>query len=379
VEDDDMKKWMILVMLALPSVGLWTPTSTGLVVHEWGTFTSVAGKDGAAVDWRPLLAPDDLPSFVYGSSGARGRQRELLYAKYSLRSLVRMETPVLYFYADEPTEVAAKVDFPKGRLTEWYPWAKEERRSLDWGRFTVEPKGQATLLKESKPSHYYPARETDAALLRVGEETEKLLFYRGVGAVPVPVKVTMDASRVTVTNVGPDALARVFVVESRGGKVAYRTLKAFQGQVAIERSDLVDGLQELQRELVKTLVAQGLFEKEARAMVKTWEDSWFEDGVRVLYLVPSKRVDEALPLTLDPKPSELARVFVGRAELITPELERSVLAVMERTTMPPRVEDVPKIQAQLGRFGESALRGLAASTPDKALQTRINAFLSVLN
>jgi len=374
-----MKKWMILLMLALPSVGLSTPTTTGLVVHEWGTFTSVAGKDGAAVDWRPLQAADDLPTFVYGSTGARGRQRELLYVKYALRNLVRMETPVLYFYADEPTEVSAKVDFPKGRLTEWYPAAKEGQRFLDWGRFTVEPKGQATLLKEAKPSHYYPARETDAALLRVGKETEKLLFYRGVGAVPVPVTVTMDASRVMVKNVGPDALSRVFVVESRGGKVGYRTLKDFQGEVAVERSDLVEGLPELQRELVKTLVAQGLYEKEARAMVKTWEDSWFEDGVRVFYLVPSKRVDEALPLTLDPKPSELARVFVGRAEVITPELEKSVLAVMERTAMPPRVEDVPKIQAQLGRFGESALRGLAASTPDKALQSRISAFLLILN
>ena len=375
-----MKNLTILVMLlVLPAVGLSTPTTTGLVVHEWGTFTSVAGKEGAAVEWRPLLAADDLPSFVYGSTGARGRQRELLLVKSALRNLVRMETPVLYFYADEPTEVAAKVDFPKGRLTEWYPAAKEGARFLDWGRFKVEPKGQATLLKEEKPSHYYPARETDAALLRVGKETEKLLFYRGVGAVPVPLKVTMDASRVTVTNVGPDALARVFVVESRGGKVGYRALKDFQGEVAVERSDLVDGLPELQRELVKTLVAQGLFEKEARAMLKTWEDSWFEDGVRVFYLVPSKRVDEALPLTLDPKPSEIARVFVGRAELITPELEKSVLAVMERTAMPPQGEDVPKIQAQLGRFGESALRGLAASTPDKALQSRINAFLSVLN
>src|SRR6059036_2986773 len=36
-----------------------------LVVHEWGTFTSIAGKDGVAVDWHPLNGPSDLPKFVY--------------------------------------------------------------------------------------------------------------------------------------------------------------------------------------------------------------------------------------------------------------------------------------------------------------------------
>ena len=35
-----------------------------LVTHEWGTFTSVAREDGAAVQWAPLLGPGDLPCFV---------------------------------------------------------------------------------------------------------------------------------------------------------------------------------------------------------------------------------------------------------------------------------------------------------------------------
>ena len=36
----------------------------GLVVHEWGTFTSVAAEDGTAVDWVPQQGPRDLPCFV---------------------------------------------------------------------------------------------------------------------------------------------------------------------------------------------------------------------------------------------------------------------------------------------------------------------------
>jgi hypothetical protein len=61
-----------------------------LTVHEWGTFTSVAGEDGSAVDWDALGCKDDLPGFV-NDFGYRG-------FKWQLTGTVRMETPVLYFY-----------------------------------------------------------------------------------------------------------------------------------------------------------------------------------------------------------------------------------------------------------------------------------------
>src|SRR5881275_912598 len=41
------------------------PADNRLVVHEWGTFTSIAGKDGVALEWRPLNGSTDLPKFVY--------------------------------------------------------------------------------------------------------------------------------------------------------------------------------------------------------------------------------------------------------------------------------------------------------------------------
>jgi hypothetical protein len=47
-----------------PSAVLTRPLSR-LVVHEWGTFTSVAGEDGQAVEWCPLNGPVDLPGFVH--------------------------------------------------------------------------------------------------------------------------------------------------------------------------------------------------------------------------------------------------------------------------------------------------------------------------
>ena len=57
-------------------------------------------------------------------------------------------------------------------------------------------------------------------------------------------------------------------------------------------------------------------------MVKTWDSAWFgEEGTRLLYLVPRAKTDELLPLTMDPKPTELVRVLVGRHDFLTPEQE----------------------------------------------------------
>ncbi len=89
--------------------------SSDLSVHEWGTFTSIAGKDGAALDWLPLTGSTDLPGFVehLREPGFKG----------GLRGTVRMETPVLYFYSSGETTVSVKVSFTKGLITEWYPHA----------------------------------------------------------------------------------------------------------------------------------------------------------------------------------------------------------------------------------------------------------------
>src|ERR1700674_3863 len=75
--------------------------SSDLTVHEWGTFTSVAGEDGSAVDWDALGGKDDLPGFV-NDFGYR-------CFKWRLTGTVRMETPVLYFYSSEELKADVKV------------------------------------------------------------------------------------------------------------------------------------------------------------------------------------------------------------------------------------------------------------------------------
>ncbi len=95
-----------------------SPQPGGLTVHEWGTFTSVAGEDGFSVDWDTLGCKDDLPGFVN-----KFGYRDL---KFRLQGTVRMETPVMYFYSPRELEAQVTVAFPQGVVTEWYPHAQYE-------------------------------------------------------------------------------------------------------------------------------------------------------------------------------------------------------------------------------------------------------------
>src|SRR5712692_9030165 len=101
-----------------------TAVFSGLTAHEWGTFTSIAGEKGQAVEWSPLTGSTDLPEFVEHFRNAG--------FKLGLRGTVRMETPVLYFYNSREEIVYVNVGFVKGGITEWYPQASrvEPRRAL---------------------------------------------------------------------------------------------------------------------------------------------------------------------------------------------------------------------------------------------------------
>src|SRR6266480_1526936 len=57
------------------------PLKNPLVVHEWGTFTSISGVDGVALEWRPLNGSTDLPGFVHTiQEGAKGLRHPSLKA-----------------------------------------------------------------------------------------------------------------------------------------------------------------------------------------------------------------------------------------------------------------------------------------------------------
>src|SRR5260370_5252647 len=222
-----------------------SPQPGGLTVHEWGTFTSVAGEDGSAVDWDTLGCKNDLPNFV-NDFGYRG-------FKWRLQGTVRMETPVLYFYSPRELEAHVRVAFAQGLITEWYPRAKYEiyqnhggalsrlpanlngidtsMRSLtgfiEWNAIKVQPDSGPALPIESGASRYYAARATDSAPIAVGDQHEKFLFYRGVGRPPVSLSPrVLGDGKLAVENRGQAPVPSVILFENRGGRLGNRNAGA---------------------------------------------------------------------------------------------------------------------------------------------------------
>jgi hypothetical protein len=323
-------RFALALGLAVPSFAAEGVPAGGVVVHEWGTFTSVAGTDGAPVEWITLSGPADLPCFVNHLGGLNIK---------AAAGMVRMETPVLYFYSPARTTVSVHVDFPQGLISEWYPRASRVLPAtmpypaaggqIDWGPIEIAPGEAASLPSGKQASHYYAARETDAAMLTTGGEREKMLFYRGMGSprVSLEPRFTEDG-KLEIQNRGGEPVPVAFVFENRGGRIGYRAVHGVQRSVNVDVATLRGTVDALRKDLTAALIEAGLYEKEAQAMLATWHDSWFEEGMRVFYILPRAAVDAALPLRVTPAPRSIARVFVGRVEVLAPEAQKTLATAL---------------------------------------------------
>ena len=352
-----------------------------LIVHEWGTMTSVI-MDGAPATWRPLSEPSDLPDFVYGMGSPRQRLgivTDSRSVKASQSGTVRMETPVVYFYSERPITATAKVDFPQGNITEWYPQGQRQDSGLSWNAIQVLPGFTSELPVDSKQtdSRYYAARATDSAPVRVlgneGLQDEKFLFYRGVGTFDMPLSVHLEGDTVSVASAGPKA-PQVILFENHNGEVRYQIANLADNQAVFSRESAVKTMTALRGDLISMLQAAGLYPQEARAMLNTWGDQWFEEGLRIFYIMPRKTVDSVIPMTIDPAPTEMKRVIVCRTEVITPEKEAAIReAVANLGDESVEVRDLAaKVLNRQGRFLKLILENLQEKTGDAAIKARID-------
>jgi hypothetical protein len=347
--------------------------NSDLTAHEWGTFTSIAARDGRAMEWLPQTGSTDLPSFVE-------HLREVNF-KAGVRGTVRMETPVLYFYSPRETRVSVNVSFAQGLITEWYPHAshvepsavgtaetlyqRHGNGSITWDSVTVSPNLTPSFLHENQGARYYAARETSAVPLVVkspnGNQQEKFLFYRGVSRFSPPISAMVTpGGTLHLTNTVADEIPSVILFERRGDKLGYRLGGALPGEMSLDPPELTSTLESLSRDLEDILTSQGLYPDEARAMIETWRESWFEEGSRLFYIVPGQFLSKTLPLTIDPTPSQTVRVFVGRLELVTPATIQSVQGALvshDRQTI-----------ERYGRFLEPILEQMKAANPGRAAQ-----------
>jgi hypothetical protein len=374
---------------------LQSSASPDFTAHEWGTFTSISAPDGRPMDWLTLAGSTNLPAFVEHFRNVR--------FKGGLSGIIRMETPVLYFYSPAEVNVSVSASFSRGLITEWYPHADSVNPNLDphvfslygqnapgsvsWNSVHVDPHAADDFPDDHSANNYYAARQTSSAPLELstltGPQREKFLFYRGVAAFHPPLAATLGPDG-TVTLQYEDSLdpavarhnttteiAEVILFERRGSNLGYRVLGSLRDQAALAPPTLNASLDSLQAHLESVLIAQGLFPDEAHAMLETWKNSWFEEGSRLIYIVPRPFVDFVLPLSIEPMPSNLVRVYVGRLELMPAaslQAVESALATRNRATL-----------AQYGRFLEPILVYLVQQCEnDPAREQRLLSYLNSL-
>jgi len=384
-----------------------------LVVHEWGTFLSVQGADGVTLGGM-VDSEEALPTFV--------RERDL--GGYSRAKMYqKMETPVTYFYTDRPRRVQVQVAMPQGLLTHWFPAvhqfgppkeAKTVPNSgsfLDWGEFEIIPDTHPAvpvdallapglrvpqLFSVGADSTWRFARETDAALVKFNsqgrERYEKFLFYRGLGMFDLPLEVrtsgTGDAVRLALHNRGEHALHGLFAIWVDHGLIRHAALADLDAGATHEidaaaaftaKAPLADGVPSVKAAVADALVKEGLYAKEAQAMVNTWDKSYFRtEGLRILSVLPRTAVDAAIPIRIAPTPDDLVRVMVGRVEVLTPDMEERIakqVAALDAKDEKAREAATAELD-KLGRLKEPVLRRILSTSKSAEVRVRVEKLIA---
>jgi len=402
-----MRTFGFLIICLIASTGF---AGDKLIVHEWGTFTSLQDEAGRTLGG---INSDDepLPKFTHDIDQLLILQKNQLPPNFyqgapqSLpRVTMRLETPVVYFYPPKqsplPLQLDVKVAFRGGWLTQYYPDAVVDapgafRELTPETVGTISWRGLKVGVTNSGPEtteHVWtaPRRPNAAAVMTANGECEKYLFYRGVAHVDAPLRVVREQngkrrlsvfSQVQLTSAGREPLniRRLWLASFHAdGTSAFRKLgpitcnadKELLSTASTFASEeyLASNLDRLRTDMRAALIEDGLFADEADALLNTWELSYFKSmGLRLFFLVPREWTDDRLPIELS-MPAEVQRVMVGRIELVTPE-HRDLLRQLAQGPVPKQawarriMEDgkpvitgtMPAVYRDLGRFRNALL------------------------
>jgi hypothetical protein len=395
------RMWLLWCALLIGIAGPLGSAAAGeqLVVHEWGTFTSLVDEQGRELSGINI-DDEPVPDFVHNLNPFLLSQPVLSSLHWQYRSkgaprhhpqvTMRLETPVIYFYPPagqrEPIRVDVSVRFRGGWLTEFYPQAHADAEGLknrifEFGQLTPDSTsslawndlqvGTDGLGPKTTEQVWLAPRKVQAAnVTNVEGESERYLFYRGVGHLASPLRAALDrnsgklALYANFNEVLADKqqarIPQLWLIEvKQDGACAFRTLDGISAtadpkaelasaRYRFEPGDFNNSNRErLESEMHAALVADGLFADEATALLSTWQRSYFASpGLRVFYLVPRVWTDHYLPLSLS-RDAAIDRVMIGRLELIGDE-QRALLDRLSKTASSDGkwVEQIPESAAR---------------------------------
>jgi hypothetical protein len=346
-----------------------------LVVHEWGTITTRHAPDGTPSGRLNRISESEvLPAFVHRyepPSTKDNPQKSLTKSPVTPGRpdvTMRLETPVLYFYPPAGSSSVPPFDvsvtFRGGIVNEFYPRADASVEvdvdrvnakieagyikawdgavlnnyvvgGLHWRGLSL--KEAVTIPQTSSDAWLAPRRVRSVGVVTPSGEGERYLFYRGVAHLDALVQTKLSRGEVQLR--APQRLhwlrapsmtiANLWLVDIRpDGSAAFREYTQIgiakdAASRELRRVPLFTAtdyttarLGDLRRAMKQALMAAGLFEDEAEAMLETWKESYYRtSGLRIFYTVPDEWLSYFLPLRIS-VPHELKRVLVGRIDLM---------------------------------------------------------------
>ncbi|MEO6846205.1 MAG: hypothetical protein ABI443_02545 [Chthoniobacterales bacterium] len=403
-----MKKSLFRLSLLLLPLSLWAKP---LVIHEWGTFTVFQNEQGEAI--RGINTDDEpVPSFVHRA--ALGIQKAgAVQGSLQSKGLIachpdvtmRLETPIVYFYPPNQDQITLDftVTFPRGLLTEYYPDANVFIPGFNNYRLKPEICGKLEWKdlhiggKEAGPNTdsevWTTPRAVDAASVTTSKgEKERYLFYRGVAHLNSPLRVVRNGEHLVIQSQKNEPLAfpiptKAWLADLRAnGTAAFRELildGSPRSGLATTSANFspedysVENEARLRQSMTEALIKDGLFPKEAEAMLKTWELSYFQSaGVRLFYLVPREWTEEHLPLHVSVE-AEITRVMIGRIEIMTP-YQRHLLDVLEKKESAFDAGNIPAAYYLLGRFANALILDELQKHPTEKLKEFVHTYSGIV-
>eukprot|EP01126_Amoeba_proteus_P018345 TRINITY_DN192_c0_g1_i6.p1 TRINITY_DN192_c0_g1~~TRINITY_DN192_c0_g1_i6.p1 ORF type:complete len:356 (+),score=75.81 TRINITY_DN192_c0_g1_i6:380-1447(+) len=314
----------------------------------------------------------------------------------------KLETPVVYFYSDQEIDkVSLAVTFPHGIITEYYPAPALNLPPIGGIGATANGHAEWEIRVHDRETHlavppvdatsiWAPSRRVTANFVESLEgEKEHHVFYRGLGRWDGDVRVTSTLTDLMIYNLGNQTISAIWILVSDGVSRGFvKRLDSLHpmGKVEVPLSQngkfdphhfvdldlyVTDASVQLEAELIKA----GLYPLEARAMVDTWDTSYFRNfGTRILYITPKGHADSVLPWKVTPIPSEEERVLVGRIEIILRAEEMEFNKIATRLIknsytsgqLELKLEDERYLH-RLGRFADSKVRSVLTNEIDKTL------------
>ncbi len=283
--------------------------SNEIIAHEWAVFRRQSGR----VNHLEQLA-EECPPFVVRMDRA------------PLRGEVIADKPVLFLYGAAPS-VRVEVTYTNG--TPWLAYPPPENSSPSADGVADEESRDRTAddlasprvltwngSLSTTPRDLLPAGGFWPALRNVGASTfttaagasERFIYYDG----PVEIAFPLGLANGMVTTVTPSGhfSEDVWLVRRNGGD--HMRWAGTHGEHAyLQMWHVARTLDPtaLRADLKATVMAKGLTDAEVESLLTVWAHDLFEyDGLQIVYVLTPSLYEEALPLRIEPRPSDLIRV-----------------------------------------------------------------------